>query len=182
MCTEIEVKLKVESHEEIVGKLTSLGAEFIEEQLQIDYYFDYADKTLTKTDTCLRLRQQRVQRSEKTFLTYKGAKEKNEFKKRREIEIEISGADSAEKLLLALGFEKALVLKKKRRLWQLGDCKVALDELPLLGSFVEIEGPDTETITNVQRNLGLYDLPHIPESYASLMAEKLRRQNLASQL
>jgi adenylate cyclase class 2 len=174
MCIEIEAKLKVESHREIIEKLAELVAEFLEEQLQTDYYFDDVNSTLTKGDKCLRLRRQVVGKNERFFLTYKGAKEKNEFKKRREIEIEVGDADSAENLLSALGYEKVLVFEKKRRMVRLGDCEVALDELPLLGVFVEIEGPDGERIGDVQKNLGLANVPHIEESYAFLMDEKLK--------
>ena len=172
MYTEIEAKLKVESHKEVIEKLAELGAEFLAEQLQTDSYFDDADRTLTETDRCLRLRRQSAGDEEKVFLTYKGAKEKDEFKKRQEIEIEIKGADSVEKLLSALAYEKVLVFEKRRRIYRLGGCVVALDELPLLGSFLEIEGPDDKKIADVQKNLGLTDLPHITESYASLVAKK----------
>ena len=172
MCTEIEAKLKVDSLPEIEHKLAELGAEFLAEQLQTDYHFDDANATLTKTDRCLRLRKQMVGKSESFFLTYKGAREKSNFKKRQEIEFEIKDADSARKLLSALGYEQSLVVEKKRRLWQLGDCEVALDQLPLLGDFVEIEGPDEEKIAIAQEKLGLSDLSHIAESYASLVAKK----------
>jgi adenylate cyclase class 2 len=172
MCTEIEAKLKVDSLSEIERKLSELGAEFLAEQLQTDYHFDDANTTLTKTDRCLRLRKQMVGKSESLFLTYKGAKEKSNFKRRQEIEFEIKDADSVRKLLSALGYEQSLVVEKKRRLWQLGDCEVALDRLPLLGDFVEIEGPDEEKIANAQEKLGLSDLSHIAESYASLVTKK----------
>jgi len=172
MPTEIEAKLKVDSLQEIERKLAELGAEFLEEQLQTDYHFDDADSQLTKTDRCLRLRRQMVANNESFFLTYKGAGEKSNFKKRQEIEIEIRDADSARKLLSALGYEQVLVVEKKRQLWRLGDCEIALDQLPLLGDFVEIEGPDDEKIADAQRSLGLADLPHITESYASLVAKK----------
>ncbi|MFH1883190.1 MAG: class IV adenylate cyclase [Planctomycetota bacterium] len=172
MCTEIEAKLKVDSLPEIERKLSELGAEFLAEQLQTDYHFDDTNTTLTKTDRCLRLRKQMVGKSESLFLTYKGAKEKSNLKKRQEIELEIKDADSVRKLLSALGYEQSLVVEKKRRLWQLGDCEVALDRLPLLGDFVEIEGPDEEKIATAQEKLGLSDLSHIAESYASLVAKK----------
>ncbi|MHC4460993.1 MAG: class IV adenylate cyclase [Planctomycetota bacterium] len=174
MCIEIEAKLKVDSHKEIERKLAELGAEFLAEQLQTDYYFDDVNATFARGDRCLRLRRQMIGKSEKYFLTYKGAREKNEFKKRQEIEIEVGGGDPAEKLLSALGYEKALVFEKKRRIWRLGECVVALDELPLLGGFVEVEGPDEERIADAQRNLGLANVPHIGESYAYLMDEKLK--------
>jgi adenylate cyclase class 2 len=177
MCVEIEAKLKVDAHDRIVQKLTELGAEFIAEYLQKDWHFDDADSKLAKTDSCLRLRSQLAGRQEAIFLTYKGPKERNKFKRRKEIELELKDADSIEKLLLALGYEKTLSIEKKRRLWQLGNCEVALDQLPLLGSFVEIEGPDEQTIADVQKNLGLSDLPHIQKSYAALMKNKLLQEN-----
>jgi len=172
MCTEIEAKLKVDSLQEIERKLPELGAEFLAEQLQTDYHFDDANTTLTKTDRCLRLRKQMVGKNESLFLTYKGAKERSNFKRRQEIELEIKDADSARKLLSALGYEQSLVVEKKRRLWKLGDCEVALDRLPFLGDFVEIEGPDEEKIATAQEKLGLSDLSHITESYASLVTKK----------
>jgi len=172
--TEIEAKLKVDSLQQIVEKLVELGAEFLAEQLQTDCYFDDAQSTLKNSDKALRLRRQLTGETEKVLLTYKGPKTKDNFKKRQEIEIEIKDADSAEKLLLSLGYEKALVFEKKRRIWQVGDCVVALDELPLLGDFVEIEGPEDGKISDVQKDLGLANLPHIQESYAGLMAKKLR--------
>ncbi|OHB62990.1 MAG: hypothetical protein A2168_05225 [Planctomycetes bacterium RBG_13_50_24] len=178
MCVEIEVKLKVKSPSEIEQKLAEFGAEFLAEQLQTDYLFDDAKAALTTTDRCLRLRRQSVAGIERFFLTYKGAKEKSNFKKRQEIEIEIIEAKSAQKLLSALGYEKVMVIEKKRRLWQLGGCSVALDQLPLLGAFVEVEGPDDKTITDVQNDLGLADLPHIAKSYAQLTKEERDRHGV----
>jgi adenylate cyclase class 2 len=176
MCTEIEAKLKVDSLMAVEQRLAELGAKFMAEQAQKDYFFDDADASLTTTDRCLRLRRQSVTGGERFFLTYKGAKEKGNFKKRQEIEIEISEADSTEKLLSALGYEEVLVVEKRRRLWQLGGCSVALDRLPLLGDFVEIEGPDDATITDVQQSLGLAELRHIAKSYAQLSKEERNKR------
>jgi len=172
MFTEIEAKLKVDSLPEIESRLERLGAEFIAEQLQMDTHFDDASVTLKNADRCLRLRRQIVGGKTRFLLTYKGAKEKSNFKKRQEIEVEIMDADSTEKLLSALGYEGKLSVEKKRRLWKLGGCEVALDQLKVLGDFVEIEGPDDKQIAHVQENLGLADLPHIPKSYASMIMEE----------
>jgi adenylate cyclase class 2 len=176
MCVEIEAKLKVDSLREVESRLKQLGAEFMAEQLQTDYHFEDADGTLTKSDRCLRLRRQKSGENEKFFLTYKGPKESSNFKKRVEIEIEIEDADLMRKLLEALGYKTALSVEKKRCLWKFGECEVALDELPLLGSFVEIEGHDDEKITSVQESLGLADLQHIPKSYARLTKDELCRR------
>jgi len=174
MNIEIEAKLKVESLEDVKRGLVELGAEFTNEKLQRDFYFDDTNRTLTKTDQCLRLRRELVGNSERFFLTYKGAKEKDQFKKRQEIDIEIEDFDSMEKMLTSLGYNRVLVVEKKRGTWRYRDCVVALDELPLLGEFVEIEGPDDEKISDVQNELALANLQHIPESYAGLMEQELR--------
>ena len=83
-----------------------------------------------------------------------------------------------QKLLSALGYEKVLVVKKKRRLWKCGQCSVALDQLPLLGDFVEIEGPNNEEIADVQNSLELSELLHIEKSYAQLTKEEHDRRNI----
>jgi adenylate cyclase, class 2 len=175
MCTEIEAKLKVDSHSEIESKLEEIGAIFLAEQLQTDYFFDDSNTTLTKSDKCLRLRKEKVGDSESCFLTYKGSKEKSDIKKRQEIESEINDAGSFYKLLSALGYEQVLIVEKKRCLWQFGDCEVALDRLPELGDFVEIEGPDEKSIADVRNILGLTESPHISKSYACLLMELLQR-------
>lgn len=172
MFVEIEAKFKVDSPTEVERKLAELNADFIAEQLQTDYFFDDTNATLTTADRCLRFRRQSVAGSERLFLTYKGAREKSNFKKRQEIDIEITDAQSIEMLLSALGYEKVQVIEKKRRLWKLGRCEVAVDRLSLLGDFVEIEGPNNEEITDVQRSLGLAELTHIEKSYAQLIREK----------
>ena len=45
----------------------------------------------------------------------------------------------------------------------------------MLGKFIEIEGPDDEQIEKVQKQLGLEKLSHIPQSYAHLMEEALKK-------
>jgi adenylate cyclase class 2 len=176
MCTEIEAKLKVDSLMEVEKKLTELGAEFLAEQEQTDYFFDDANGTLIASDRALRLRLQAATGSKRFFLTYKGAKEKDNFKKRQELEIEILEADRMEELLSALGYEKVLTVEKKRRVWKYGECSVVLDRLPLLGDFIEIEGPDDATISGVQQSLGMAHLPHIAKSYAQLTQEERNKR------
>jgi predicted adenylyl cyclase CyaB len=117
-----------------------------------------------------------VGKSEQCFLCYKGGREKSEFKKRVEIETEIKDSHSLLRLLSALGYEQKLVVEKKRRLWRLGGCDVTLDKLPLLGDFVEIEGPDVNNIADVQARLGLATLTAIAESYAQMIIEKHGRR------
>jgi adenylate cyclase class 2 len=175
MHTEIEAKLKVDSHTKTAKRLAEMGAEFVEEQLQRDCYFDDLSGILTKGDRCFRLRQVISDKGKKIFLTYKGAKEAGKFKKRQEIEVEVGDYDSVEKLLLALGYQEILVFEKRRQMWRFNECMISLDQLPLLGNFVEIEGANEERIAKVQQSLGLGDLQHIEKSYALLMKKKVSK-------
>ena len=58
--------------------------------------------------------------------------------------------------------------------------QVELDELPLLGTFVEIEGPDEKTIHQVQQRIGLSEHRHIEASYLSLLSDFCRRTGSSS--
>jgi len=175
MHAEIEAKLKVDSLDVVQRRLAECGASFRAEKLQTDCYFDTADRELTRTDQCVRLRREQKGERERLVITYKGAKQADDYKKRREIEFEVQDADLAEAFLEALGYRKALVFNKRRRLWDLGGCEVALDELPLIGVFVEIEGPSSDEIRRVQVRLALTEVPHVMDSYATLIAERLAR-------
>jgi len=174
MAIEIEAKLKVDSLPAVEKKLKKLGAAFLREIVQRDYYLDDAKANLTRTDRCLRLREEFTGKSRKTVLAYKGAREKGRFKKRLEVQTEISDAQSVRKMLSAIGYSEMLVYEKKRQLWVYGGCEICLDELPLLGNFIEIEGDSVKRIAKVQKELGLSALPHIKESYATLMEQRLR--------
>ena len=173
MYTEIEAKLKVDSLLEIEKRLERLNAEFVEEQYQSDTHFDDTDGTLLNADSCLRLRCQKANDTTKYFITFKGAKEQSDYKKRVEIETAVTDGESMEKLLIALGYKKKMLIEKTRRLYKYGGCEVALDYLKLLGEFVEIEGPGEKEINEVQKSLGLENVSHVPKSYAALIAEKM---------
>jgi len=175
MHEEIEAKLKVDSLEVVERRLNACGATFLGETVQTDAYFDTVARDFTRGDKCLRLRREGLGQRERLILAYKGPKEPDDYKKRVEVELEVRDMDAAEALLVALGYDKALAFDKRRRLWRLRDCEVALDELPLLGTFVEIEGPDSHAILQVQETLGLSHVPHTMDSYASLIDRELVR-------
>ncbi len=175
MHIEIEAKLKVDSLDAVAARVAQSGATFVREQTETDTYFDDAQGNLKKADKAFRLRCVQSPEGEKLLLTFKGPKAQGHFKRRQEVEVEVCGRDAAEELLIGLGYEKAVRFQKFRRIWQMGDCLVCLDHLPVIGDFVEIEGPDDKQIAEVQQKLGLAELKHIPHSYSSLMRKELRR-------
>lgn len=175
---EIEAKLRVDSLEDVERRLAQLGASLQGQKVQIDCYFDTADRNLTRTDQCLRLRREKKGEQERLIVTYKGAKEQADYKKRREIEFGVTDAEEVESFFDVLGYRRALVFNKRRHLWLLDCCEVALDELPLIGVFVEIEGPDSAEIRQVQTALGLTEAPHVMDSYAALIATRMSELGL----
>ena len=79
--------------------------------------------------------------TETHIITWKGPRQPGALKSREEVELTVTDPADAALLLEKLGYVKVLTFEKRRQSWQLGGCKVELDELPLLGSFVEVEGP-----------------------------------------
>jgi len=172
---EIEAKLKVESLEPIVQKLKQIGAIFGGSVFQTDSYFDDKSGSLAKSDRALRLRCETREAIVKNVLAYKGPREAGAFKRRQEIQFGVEDTEQVAHLLAALGFEKSLVVRKRRKLWHMEGCEIAMDDLVDLGTFIEIEGPSEEKIAEIQSRLDLAYLPHIKEGYAVLM----RRYNEA---
>lgn len=175
MAIEIEIKLKVESFEQIIEKLRQIDADFDDDYMQTDYYFDDEEDSLVDSDRCLRFRKQQDHGKETFELTYKGQRQNHRFKSRREIGIKVDKAEEIMEILTALGYSERLVFEKKRQTWQSDGCEIDLDELPLIGKFVEIEGPNDEAIEMTRKKLGLEHLNHIEHSYAHLMEEKLNQ-------
>jgi len=170
---EIEAKIKVESLEKVAGQLEGLGAVHEHREYHFDSYFVDAGSVLTRGDRGLRLRQLTVGDKVTAIVTYKGPREQTRFKSRREIEVEVADIEAMAVLLEELGFRKRLAFEKRRDLWRLNDCEVCLDELPLLGSFVEVEGPGECEIDGVLSKLGLAGASHISEGYSRLMRDRI---------
>jgi len=59
-------------------------------------------------------------------------------KSREEIEVEVSDGEIQE-LLLRLGFREVATVKKRRRLYRVGDVLLSLDDVEGLGLFAEAE-------------------------------------------
>ncbi len=181
MKIEIEAKIKVDSLDSIAVKLDSLRAQLVSHQHHLDSYFVDAGRTLTRTDRGLRLRQLTVNNTTTVILTYKGPRENTKFKSRKEIEVAVDDFASMATLLEALGFTKRLAFEKKRDLYHLADCEVCLDQLPLLGSYIEIEGPSEEAIDDTLNKLGLSGSDHISWGYSRLMRDEIVEQGLDKQ-
>lgn len=168
MSTEIEVKMKIDSFADTEYLLYCKHAEFVGEYLITDYLFDNKDESLIKSDKCLRLRHKKIDMIEYLILTYKGVREKSEFKKRQEINLAIKSTQKELilTLLSAIGYEIILTIEKIRSIWKYNECEIMLDNFGAYGNFIEIEGPNEKQIANVRNVLGLANSPSISKSYA----------------
>lgn len=178
MPNEIEAKFKVDSHDPIKRKLRALGAAYCCAVIQEDNYFDTSTRALLADKVGLRVREIEVLRAAKGArpddrpqLTYKGPLQaRRRAKVRREIQTHFETPGAVEQVLQALGHERVMSYQKLRTTYRLGRCLVELDEVPLLGSFVEIEGPSERQVFAVAAKLGL-PAESIKISYSLMLAE-----------
>jgi adenylate cyclase class 2 len=134
---EVEVKSKVKNFPTLRRKLKAMGAKFGSVLNQTDRLFYPREAIKTKAqksgDYLLRIRNE----DGKHFLAYKGLTERKGVWV--EYEFGIDNPQEARKLIEAMGFGLALILKKKRIPGKLGKIVFCLDQIKGLGDFIEME-------------------------------------------
>jgi adenylate cyclase class 2 len=172
MSLELELKVKVQNFDAVRKALSEAGAKYVGAVLETNTFFDTPDKSLLAQDKGLRLRKTCDDHTgqEHFVITVKGPAQAGPFKSREEAETDVDDGDRAAGVLQALGYRPELSFEKRRESWTLEACKIELDELPILGRFVEIEGPDEPTVTRVRDRLGLANLPSIKTGYITMLA------------
>ncbi len=180
MSVELEAKIKVDSHEPIRSALAGAGGRCLGRVREINHIFDNADRTLLAGGCGLRIRESRPEAGGRASatMTYKGVKLPGPLKQREEVEVSIDDAEAGRGLLQGLGFVETVCFEKRRESWDLGECRIELDEVPHLGLYVEIEGPDEPAIRRAQDAIGLTGRETIRRSYISLLVEHCRQAGL----
>lgn len=174
MPTELEAKIPVDSHDALRSALRNAGAAYVGRVLETNHLLDRADCSLRDTGCGLRVRKIEILDGDGpgATMTFKGPKQSGEFKKREEHETPVADADATLAILRGLGYTRELVFEKRRETWRMGDCTIELDELPVLGRYVEVEGPSSRAIQDVLKALNLDATKSITESYVAMLAEK----------
>lgn len=167
---ELEVKFHVVDLNRLESRLQSLGARQTQARLhEVNLRLDTPDLRLTKSLQVLRLRQDNQAR-----VTYKGpGVDQGGVRVRQEIEFIVSDLEAALHLFSALGYQVAMMYEKYRRVYDLDDVHITLDEMPF-GNFVEIEGSQPESILAASQRLGLDWEKRILDSYTTLF-DQLRQ-------
>jgi adenylate cyclase class 2 len=161
---ELEVKFYLSRREELEEKLIERGGQIKEPRVhEINLRFDTPDMSLLKSGRLLRLRL-----DSRARLTYKGiGSVEGGARLRQELEFTVSNFDTARMVFEALGYEVYMMYEKYRATYSFGELEVVLDEMPY-GDFLEIEGPDGESIQAVAHLLDLNWDARILDSYTVL--------------
>ncbi len=176
MSVEIEAKMKVPDLSAVRDRLTAAGGRRVGAYLERNTFFDTEDRSLLAADEGLRVRfsQETATRAVVCTMTHKGPRQHGQLKSREETEVTVGTEHDAVDMLGVLGFVRVLTFEKRRESWTLGGCKVELDELPHLGTYVEVEGPKDETVLRVREQLGLADRPLAKASYIAMLMTHLQ--------
>ncbi|MFZ5912555.1 MAG: class IV adenylate cyclase [Chloroflexota bacterium] len=171
---ETEVKFYVKDLGQIEERLRALRAQLTQPRVhETNLRFDLPDGGLRGAGRVLRLRMDTQAR-----LTYKGPSERLDgVLSRAEYETSVGDFETAQRILRALGYVVTATYEKFRATYEWEGLHVMLDELPY-GDFVEIEGPDADSLQTASRALGLDFSAAIPASYLALFEGLCQKRGL----
>ncbi|MET0553156.1 MAG: class IV adenylate cyclase [Vicinamibacteria bacterium] len=167
MNVEREVKLRFADAAAARAAVAAAGARLVRARhLEDNLLVDDGAASLKARGSALRIR--RTDDAHAAVLTYKGRAETDASgqKARPEAEVDVSSADTAQQMLLALGFAPAFRYQKYREVWEWDAVEIVVDETPV-GVFVEIEG-EADAIDRAARALGRSADDYLTASYAEL--------------
>ncbi|OQY51934.1 MAG: hypothetical protein B6245_24080 [Desulfobacteraceae bacterium 4572_88] len=171
---EIEVKFYLPDIPSVRERILELGAECKGRVFETNIRFEDASKSLMRKNSLLRLRKDATAK-----LTFKSPPiaPDNQFKVRRELEVEVSDFSTMSRILDALGFNEEQVYEKWRETFILGDTHFCIDTMPY-GDFLEIEGEKTE-IRKLADQLGLKWEKRILTNYLAIFRTVREKLNLS---
>ena len=149
---DIEVKFPIPSAEDILSAVTAIGA-VCEQPVRFErnLRFDDEKDSLSSTKQVLRLRNN----GGTAILTYKSDKNSSgTLADREEIETVVGDFARTQLILERLGFRTVFIYEKIRSIYSFGPTGIFVDHTPI-GDYVEIEGPDEETIRKTAERLSL---------------------------
>jgi adenylate cyclase, class 2 len=171
MKIELECKIPIPDRAALADKLSALGAERESDVRECNWVFDTPERTLRDGEKLLRMRT--TSEDGAALVTVKTPAPEASFKCRNEIEIEVESPRAMEALLTALDYEIEWYYEKKREHWIYEGCEISLDELPEIGCFIEVEGPDEASIARVLHALDVDPDGHVDDTYRGIYRRHL---------
>lgn len=166
MKLELECKIPIDDRAALASRLHALGAEDCGEVYERNWVLDTPDRSLHASYTLLRLRVE--DGAEHALLTIKKPARQSEFKSRQEYEVTVESKSAMLMALQALGYDVVWYYEKKRARWRYNGCTIALDDLPQIGSFIEIEAGTESRISEALQQLDINPNDHVDGTYRSL--------------
>ena len=164
---EIEMKVRLHPGEldSIRQRLREGPAEPGSVEQEQNVLFEAADGHLGPAGETLRLRS--FDGRADATLTFKGPSDpRSRFKSREELEVRVDDAETARRILDALGYRPTARYAKLRESWTLFGVGVSLDRLSS-GDYLELEGSE-DAIEFALAWLGLSGRPHVRQGYSTL--------------
>ncbi len=182
MKREIELKLRLADVPALEDRLRAAGAKPNGQTKEVNTYYDTPQGTFKSSDQGLRIRvaHRNGHHTPQVIITHKGPRAHGRVKSRAETELTVDNPTDAAHLLSALGFTPGITFEKRRRSWKLDGCLVEIDTLPLLGDFVEVEGPSAEAVMSLCDKLALDAADMIKPSYISMLVSHLCENNITT--
>lgn len=151
MQTEIEAKFPDVDPEAIRELLQKIGAvREYEEVLMRRKNFDYPDKKLEKVHGWVRVRDE----GNKITMSYKQVDDRS-LHGTKEVDVVVGDFDTTCAFLEAVGLVQKSYQETKREKWLYKNVEVTLDTWPWIPTFIELEGPDEQTLRTVASDLDL---------------------------
>lgn len=146
MGIEFEAKILDVDPDAIEAVIESLGGEFLGEALQRRYVYDIDPGDQSKW---IRLRDNGSQ----TTIAVKRIAHDG-IDGTDETEVTVDDFDTAARLLELIGKTPKAYQENRRRSWRLGQCALEVDTWPMIPTYMEIEGPDVDAVTETAKRLG----------------------------
>ena len=175
---EVEMKFPVHDPATTLKKVAALGFQPTDTRDEVDRYYNAPDRDFAQTDEALRIRQVGTA----CRLTYKGPKQGQQGKVRREHEVDLTlgSAQMMHQILVDLRYQPSIEVKKTRTIYHHAaqrDIELSLDEVARLGMFMELElkvpeGDQTEALICLQALATSLGLPQEERrSYLELLLQ-----------
>lgn len=146
MNKEYEVTI-LEINNSFESKLKKLGAKLVSDSMQKRYVYDVVPFNPNKW---IRLRTN----GDKTTLTVKEVKDKNEIGGTEEIEIIVDSFDNTNNLLESLGYMSRNYQENYRKMYILNNVEISIDSWPMIPTYAEIEGKCEKDVLDTLKLLG----------------------------
>ena len=174
MPSELEIKIRLSSDNQFESTVV-LCQNFCSvsgvRMVQLDEYFDTPDEQLKEQDLTLRLRS--IDGDVKVALKSPRVHLASGMTDRIELEFSAASETEVREQLKHQGLKVAAAIEKHRWTFASGGIEIAIDKLPFIGAFLEVEGPDEHTINETLKSLQLSSYEAVRQNYTELLEAKL---------